>query len=150
MGAAGGRRGDGRDRAAARRGSYRWFAERWQHRDGAWADRLRELPKYVVSSTLDDLSWDHTSVLTGDPERAVAELKEQVDGEIVVYASGALVQALLAHDLVDELRVTVYPSVVGGGDRLFRDAVPGPWRLVGTRTLGDSLVFLTYRPGQDA
>src|SRR3954467_15531936 len=127
--------------------SYRWFADRWQGRDGAWAERLRELPKYVVSATLDDLSWDHSSVLTGDAEKAVAGLKEQVTGEIVVYASGQLVSTLMAHDLVDELRVTVYRSVVGGGQRLFREApAPTSWRLFDTRPLGESLVFLTYRP----
>lgn len=130
--------------------TYRWFAERWQDREGAWADRLRELPKYVVSATLDDLSWDTSSVLTGDAEKSVAELKEQVSGEIVVYGSGDLVQTLMGHGLVDELRVTVYPSVVGGGDRLFRDAGgPTSWRLIDTRRLGESLAFLTYRPARD-
>ena len=131
--------------------SYRWFAERWQGREGAWADRLRELPKHVVSATLDDLSWDHTSVLSGDAEKSVTQLKEQVAGEIVVYGSGELVQTLLAHDLVDELRVTVFPSVVGGGQRLFRGAGGSTsWRLTETRPVGESLVFLTYRPARDA
>ncbi len=131
--------------------SYRWFAERWQGREGAWADRLRELPKHVVSATLDDLSWDHTTVLTGDAEKSVAELKKQVTGEIVVYGSGELVQTLMAHELVDELRVTVFPSVVGDGQRLFREAtVPASWRLTGSRQVGEGLVFLTYRPTQDA
>jgi dihydrofolate reductase len=124
--------------------TYEWMAERWQDREGAWGDRLRELPKYVVSSTLDQPSWTNTSVLTGEAEKAVAELKEQIDGEIVVYGSGALVQTLVAHDLVDELRLMVFPSVVGAGEHLFRAAGPG-LRLTDARMVGESLVLLTYR-----
>jgi dihydrofolate reductase len=125
--------------------TYQWFAERWQAREGAWADRLRALPKYDVSATLDDLAWDHTTVLTGEADKAVADLRDQVEGEIVVYGSGQLVRSLLAHDLVDELRLTVFPSLAGGQDRLFGDG-PTSWHLVQSRPLGESLVFSTYRP----
>ncbi|GAA2120044.1 dihydrofolate reductase family protein [Actinomadura napierensis] len=127
--------------------SYEWFLARgWQSRTGAWADRLRSLPKYVMSSTLKDLGWENSTVLKGDLADEVSALKREVDGDIVVYASSGLVQALLEHDLVDELRLIVYPFVLGGGRRLFGGtSAKKPMRLVETRTVGDGLPFLVYR-----
>ena len=127
------------------RRSDAFFASRWMARTGAWADRLNAMPKYVVSSTADEPQWSNATILSGDVATEVSALKDRLAGEIVVYASRPLVQALLAHDLVDELRLTVYPVVLGAGDRLF-DAAHGrrPLTLVEARTVGDSLVHLTY------
>ena len=125
-----------------------WFAERWLSRSGEWADRLNSIPKYVVSSTLPAPRWSNSTVLTGDVPDAVSKLRLELAGEIVVYASAQLVHALLEHDLIDELRLTVYPVVLGAGERLFTET-PGrmPLRLVRARTVGDSLVYLTYERG---
>jgi len=131
------------------RRSYEWFvAVGWESRDGEWADRLRALPKYVVtSSALDGPGWSNSMVLTGDVVTAVSKLREQVDGEIVVYGSGRLAHTLIEHDLVDELRLVTYPIVVGAGERLFGETRSAkPMRLAGSRTIGDGLAFLTSQP----
>jgi dihydrofolate reductase len=130
------------------RRSYDWFATRWAARPGEWADRLRELPKYVVATTLEDLSWGNTTVLPGDAVTAIRALKDTLDGDIVVYASRQLVHALIEHDLADEVRLMVYPTALGAGDRLFGETTgTKPMRLVDARTVGDSLAFLSYRLG---
>jgi dihydrofolate reductase len=127
------------------RRSDAWFAERWLSRTGAWADRLNALPKYVVSSTLDAPRWGAGTVLKGDVVAEVAKLRQELDGEIVVNASRQLAHELLEHDLVDELRLIVYPVVLGAGERLFGELSDArPMRLAETRTIGDSLVFLRY------
>jgi dihydrofolate reductase len=131
------------------RRSYAWLVARgWVTRGGEWADRLRSLPKYVISSAaLDDPEWHNSTVLTGDVVQQVSKLKQQTNGDIVVYGSGHLVHTLMEHDLVDELRLMTYPIVVGAGDRLFgQTSGVKPMRLVDTRTVGDSLVLLTYQP----
>ncbi|MCU1355967.1 MAG: deaminase/reductase [Acidimicrobiales bacterium] len=128
------------------RRSYDFFAKRWEPRDGELADRLRTIPKYVVSSTLRDPGWTNTTVLGGDAVKAVTRLKEQLDGEIVIPASHQLGRTLLEHGLVDEVRLVVFPVVLGAGERFF--AAGGsvmPMRLTGTRTVGDGLVLLTYQ-----
>ena len=122
-----------------------WFAARWSSRTGEWADRLNGLPKYVVSSTVDAPRWTNSTVLTGDVVEQVSKLKQELDGEIVVYASYQLGQTLIDHDLVDELRVVVFPVVLGAGERLFGDTSnPKPLRLLSTRAIGDGLSLLTY------
>jgi dihydrofolate reductase len=127
------------------RRSDEWFASRWLDRDGAWADRLNGLPKYVVSSTVDRGAWSNATVLKGDVVDEVSRLKQDLDGEIVVYASYDLDHALLEHDLVDELRLIVFPVVLGAGKRLFGETSDRkPMRLVDSTTIGDGLVFLTY------
>jgi dihydrofolate reductase len=127
------------------RRSDEWFAARWTNRTGEWADRLNSMPKYVVSSTLGEPRWSNATVLGGDVVDQVSKLKQQVDGDIVVYASGQLVRTLMEHGLVDELRLTVHPFVVGGGERLFGETSSRKsLRLIGNRTLGDGLAFLTY------
>ncbi|MET7994515.1 dihydrofolate reductase family protein [Amycolatopsis sp. NPDC005232] len=128
------------------RRTYAWFVARgWGSRDGAWADRLRELPKYVVSSSaLDGPEWTNSTVLKAEE---VQNLKQEVDGDVVVYGSGRLAHRLAEEDLVDELRLMTYPVVVGAGERLFGETSGvKPMRLVATRTVGESLVLLTYRP----
>jgi dihydrofolate reductase len=126
--------------------SYEWFAQRWVGRPGGWADRLNELPKYVVRSTAGRSDWGPTTVLSGDVDREVAMLKDSIDGDIVVYASYQLVGTLLEHGLVDEIRLIVFPHVLGSGGRLFgRLALPQSLRLANVAPLGQELVTLTYR-----
>ncbi len=133
------------------RRSYEYFAARWPSRSGEWADRLNSLPKYVVSSTLVDPDWNNSTVLKGDAVNEVWKLKQELDGEIVVYASRQLVRTLMEHDLVDELRLMVYPVVLGAGERLFGETSDKkPVRLVDTRIVGDGLAFLTYKLVRDA
>jgi len=131
-----------------------WFADRWLSRDGEWADRLNGMPKYVVSATLDKPRWTTTgnsTVLRGDVASEVSALKQAIAGDIVVYGSIQLARALLEHDLVDEVRLTVYPVVLGEGERLFRDITgKRPMRLASARTIGDGLAYLAYQRAGDA
>ena len=127
------------------RRSDEWFGARWASRGGEWADRLNSLPKYVVSATLAEPKWTNVTVLKGDVVDEVTRLKQDLDGEIVVYASYQLGRTLLEHDLVDELRLVVFPVVLGAGERLFGEtSEQKPIRLVDSRTVGDGLAFLTY------
>jgi len=133
------------------RRSDEWFAARWASRPGEWADRLNGLPKYVVSATLQDPRWTNATVLAGNVVDEVSRLKQEIDGDIVVYASYGLGRTLIEHDLVDELRLFVFPVVVGDGERLFgKTGGPKPFRLAGSRTVGNGLVFLTYEIVRDA
>jgi dihydrofolate reductase len=133
------------------RRSDEWFATRWLSRSGEWADRLNSLPKYVVSSTLEEARWTNSTVLKGDVVGEVSKLKQEVAGDIVVYASTQLVHTLMEHDLVDELRMMIYPVVLGTGERLFSETSDKkPMRLVHAQTVGDSLAFLTYTLVRDA
>jgi dihydrofolate reductase len=130
------------------RRSYEYFAARYPSRPDALAERLNTMPKYVVSSTLREPAWSNSTVLDGDAVGAVSMLRQEVDGDIVVYASSRLVHALIEHDLVDELRLMTYPFVVGAGERLFGGTgALKPMRLVGARVVGESLALLTYRSG---
>jgi dihydrofolate reductase len=127
------------------RRSYEWFAARWPSRSGALADRLNSLPKYVVSSTLEDPAWNNSTVLKGDPLAEVSKLKKELNGEILVPASFKLLHALMEHDLVDKLRLKIFPVVLGAGERLFGETSDKkPLRLVDARTLGDGVAVLTY------
>jgi dihydrofolate reductase len=106
---------------------------------------LNALPKYVVSASLDDPKWTNATVLKGDVVDEVTRLKQELDGDIVVYASYQLGRTLIEHDLVDELRLFVFPVVLGAGERLFGETTDKkPMRLVDCRTVGDGLVFVTY------
>jgi dihydrofolate reductase len=137
----------GADALLLGRRTYEFFAARWPSRGGRWADRLNSMPKYVVSATLQDPDWNNTTVLKGDVAEAVSTLRRKVNGDIIVYASFQLVPTLLEHGLVDELRLMIYPFVLGAGQRLFAETAPkNHLRLVDTRTVGDGLAFLTYRP----
>jgi len=129
------------------RHSYEFFAGRWPSRSGELADRLNSLPKYVVSATLDHPDWSNSTVLEGDVVNEVSKLKQELDGEILVYGSFQLVHMLLEHDLVDELRLMVYPVVLGAGERLFGKTLEKiPMRLLDARTVGNDLALLTYEP----
>jgi dihydrofolate reductase len=133
------------------RRSDEWFGTRWSSRGGEWADRLNSLPKYVVSSTLVDPHWKNSTVLKGDVVTEVSKLKQELDGEIVVYASYQLGRTLIDHDLVDELRLVVFPVVLGAGERLFGETSDKKsLRLLRTGTVGDGLASLTYEVVRDA
>jgi dihydrofolate reductase len=132
------------------RRTYEFLAERWPSRDGALANRLNSMAKYVVSSTLEDPEWNNTTVLKGDVVEDVSQLKQELDGEIIVAASIQLVRTLLEHDLVDELRLLVYPVVLGAGERLFGETSDKkPVRLLSTGIV-DDLALLTYELVRDA
>jgi dihydrofolate reductase len=127
------------------RRTYEWLAARWPSRSGELADRLNSLPKYVVSSTLEDPDWNNSTVLNGDAVDAVSNLKRELEGEIVIPASFQLVRTLMEHDLVDELRLKMFPVVLGAGERLFGETSDKePLRLVDTQTVEGDVVFLTY------
>jgi dihydrofolate reductase len=112
---------------------------------------LNGLPKYVVSSTLEAPRWSNATVLSGDVVTEVSKLKQDLDGDIVVYASYQLGRTLIEHDLVDELRLVVFPVVLGAGERLFGETSDmKPLRLVDTRTIGDGLAQLTYELVREA
>jgi dihydrofolate reductase len=132
------------------RRTYEFLGARWPSRSGELADRLNDMPKYVVSSILKDPDWNNSTVLAGDVIEEVSKLKEEVDGEIVVAGSIRLVRALMENDLVDELRLMIYPVVLGAGERLFGEmSDQRRMRLVETRTV-DDLAYLTYEVVREA
>jgi dihydrofolate reductase len=127
-----------------------WFATRWRSRTGVWADKLNSMPKYVVSATMKDPAWSNATVLSGDVVSEVSRLKRQIGGEILVYASYQLVHTLIEHDLADELRLVIFPVVLGGGKRLFGETSDKkPLRLVRADTIGKGLAFVTYEVARD-
>jgi dihydrofolate reductase len=133
------------------RRTYEFLAARWPSRSGELADRLNAMPKYVVSSTLEAPTWNNSTVLKGDVVGEVFRLKRQLGGGIVVPGSIRLARTLFEHDLVDELRLTIYPVVLGAGERLFGEiGDKQPMRLVENRTLDDGLVRLTYQRVREA
>lgn len=133
------------------RRSYEWMAGRWPSRTGELADRLNSLPKYVMSSTLEDPDWSNSTVLEGDVVTEVAKLKQELDGDIVVVASFQLVRTLMENDLVDELRLKIYPVVLGAGERLFGETSDKkPMRLVDVQAVGGGIALLIYQPVRDS
>jgi len=141
----------GADALLLGRRSDEYFATRSSSQSGKWLDELNSLPKYVVSSTLEDPKWTNATVLRGEVVSEVARLKQQTEGEIVVYASRPLVRTLMEHDLVDELRLTVFPVALGAGERLFGETSDKlPLRLIDTKTVGSGLAHLTYERAREA
>ncbi len=127
--------------------TYEGFAAAWPSREGEFADKFNTMPKYVVSSTLRDPSWNNTTVLDGDVVQAVSKLRDETDGDVVVHGSRQLVQTLLEHDLVDELRLMVFPVMLGSGMRLFGDTTDKKaLELVEAKTVGDGITIMIYRP----
>jgi dihydrofolate reductase len=127
--------------------TYEGFAEAWPSREGEFADKFNDMPKYVVSSTLDQPEWNNTTVLKGDVVEEVGKLKQKQDGDIVVHGSARLVQTLIEHDLVDEFRLMVYPVVLGSGKRLFgQTSDKKPLRLVDSKVVGDGVTIVIYEP----
>jgi len=133
------------------RRSYEWFAARWPSRSGDLADRLNSLPKYVVSSTLEHPDWNNSTVLKGDVLNEVSKLKHELKREVVVPASFQLVRTLMEHDLVDELRLKIFPVVLGAGERLFGETSDKKaMRLVDTQTVDGDVLLLTYEVVREA
>jgi dihydrofolate reductase len=129
------------------RRTYEGFADAWPGREGEFADRFNSMPKYVVSSTLRDPEWTNTTVLDGDVVEAVSKLREAPGGDIVVHGSAQLVQGLLENDLVDEVRLMVFPVVLGAGKRLFGDTDDKkPLRLTDSKVVGDGVAIMVYEP----
>jgi dihydrofolate reductase len=128
------------------RRTYEGFAEAWPSREGPFADKLNQDPKYVVSTTLEDPQWQNTTVIEGDVAAEIAKIRDRTDGDILVAGSGMLVSALLAADLVDELRLMVFPTVLGRGRRLFPEGIDRlKFRLTDSRTVGpDGVVVQVY------
>jgi dihydrofolate reductase len=128
--------------------TYEGFAEAWPSREGEFADKFNTMPKYVVASTLQDPTWTNTTLLDGDVPEAVGRLRETFDGDLVVHGSAQLAQTLLEHDLVDEVRLMVFPVVLGSGKRLFADTSEKktPLRLVESKAVGDGVMILIYEP----
>ena len=131
--------------------TYEGFAAAWPSMKGEFADKFNGMPKYVASSTLKDPEWNNTTVLDGDVPEAVAKLRDEAQGDVVVHGSAQLVQTLLAHDLVDELRLMVFPVVLGTGKRLFGETSDKKrLQLADTKTVGDGVAILTYQRAETA
>lgn len=127
--------------------TYEGFAAAWPAREGEFADKLNGMPKYVVSTTLVDPEWNNSTVLEGEVAAAVAKLKQEHDGDIAVHGSPQLVQTLLEDDLVDELRLMVFPVVLGEGKRLFGGTSDKkPLKLKDSRVVGDGVGIFVYEP----
>jgi dihydrofolate reductase len=133
------------------RRTYEGFAEAWPGREGEFADKFNNMPKYVVSSTLDDPEWNNSTVLKGDLADEVAKLRNQHEGDIVVHGSAQLAQGLVENDLVDELRLMVFPVVLGSGKRLFGETSDKKrLRLADSKIVGDGVAILVYEPANEA
>jgi dihydrofolate reductase len=125
--------------------TYEGFAEAWPSREGEFADLFNNMPKYVVSSTLENPEWNNTTVVSGDLAEEVAALKERYDGDIVVHGSASLARALIDRDLVDELRLMVFPVVLGSGKSLFGETGDSrKLKLTDSKTVGDGVAILIY------
>ena len=127
--------------------TFEGFAAAWPTMEGVFADKFNGMPKYVVSSTLKDPEWNNSTVLAGDMVKEVSKLKGTVGGDILVAGSAQLVQGLLEHDLVDELRLMVFPVVLGKGKRLLGETgAKKPLKLADSKIVGDGIAILIYRP----
>jgi len=132
--------------------TYEGFAAAWPQLEGTgpFGDKMNSMPKYVVSSTLEQADWNNSTVLRGDIVEEISRLKRDVDGVILVAGSAQLVQGLVKHGLVDELRLMVFPVVLGSGKRLFGESsVTHNLRLTGTTTVGEGVSILTYEPSRN-
>jgi dihydrofolate reductase len=132
------------------RRTYEGFARAWPSREGEFADMFNSMPKYVVSSTLESPEWNNTTVLNGDVVEEVKKLKQEIDGDIVVHGSAQLVHTLVDNDLVDELRLMVFPVVLGTGKRVFGETSDKKTlRLVDSRTVGEGVPILIFEPARE-
>ena len=132
--------------------TYEGFAAAWPSMEGEFADKFNSMPKYVVSSTLEEPEWNNSTVLEGDVVEEVSKLRRELDADIVVHGSAQLVQTLLEHDLVDELRLMVFPVVLGTGKRLFGNTSDKKHlRLADSKMVGEGIAILIYEPvGEEA
>ena len=137
------------DRLLLGRVTYEGFAAAWPSREGEFADKFNNMPKYVVSSTLDKAEWSNSTVLKGDVVKEVSKLRQGPGGDIVVHGSAQLVQTLIENDLVDELRLMVFPVILGSGKRLFGETSDKKrLRLTDSKTVGDGVAILIYGPSE--
>jgi dihydrofolate reductase len=126
--------------------TYEGFAAAWPHVPGEFGDMFNNMPKYVVSATLKKADWKNSTILKGDVVKEVSALKQRLKGNIGVHGSARLAQTLLEHDLVDELRLMVYPVVLGSGKRLFGETTDKKsWKLAESRTVGDGIAILIFQ-----
>jgi dihydrofolate reductase len=126
--------------------TYEGFAAAWPSRDGEFADKFNSMPKYVVSSTLENAEWNNSTVLKGDVVEEASKLKQRLEGDIYVHGSCQLVQTLIEHGLVDELHMMVFPVVLGTGKRLFGETSDMTrLRLADSKTVGDGVAILVYQ-----
>jgi dihydrofolate reductase len=133
--------------------TYEGFAAAWPSMEDpvGFADKMNGMPKYVVSSTLENPEWNNSTVLKGDVAEQVGKLKQEIDGVILVGGSAQLAQTLIEHDLVDEIRLMVFPVVLGSGKRLFGEASDKKrLRLADSKTVGDGITILTYQRVRDS
>lgn len=140
----------GSDALLLGRVTYEEFAGYWPSAvgTGEFGERMNRLPKYVASRTLKSTQWNGSTLLEGDAADALRGLKQQDERTILVYGSGNLVQTLLRQDLIDELRLMVYPLILGAGQRLFPGGIELGMRLLGARGLGAGVQLLTYQPAR--
>jgi dihydrofolate reductase len=130
--------------------TYDGFADAWPERDGEFANKFNSMPKFVVGTSADPARWTNTTVLDGDPVQAVRRLRDEQAGDIAVHGSAQLTQTLLEHDLVDELRLMVFPVLLGEGKRLFgKTSDKKTFRLTDSRVVGDGVSILIYEPARD-
>jgi dihydrofolate reductase len=139
----------GSDALLLGRVTYEGFAKAWPSRDGEFADKFNSMPKYVVSSTLTDPAWTNSTVISGDLAEEVERLKRDHDGDVVVHGSAMLVQGLLEKDLVDEIRLMVFPVLLGSGKKLFGDSGElKAFRLADSKVVGDGVAIQIYQPAR--
>jgi dihydrofolate reductase len=131
--------------------TYEGFASAWPSRDGEFADKFNSMPKYVVSSTIKNPEWNNSTAIEGhDVVEEMAKLRRDQEGDIVVHGSAQLVQTLIENDLVDELRLMVYPVVLGSGKRLFGDTTDKKtFRLIDSKMVGDGVAIMVYEPARE-
>jgi dihydrofolate reductase len=129
--------------------TYDGFAKAWSSRQGEFADKFNSMPKYVISSTLKEANWNNSTILNGDVAEESTKLKKRLKGSIVVHGSAQLVRALLANDLIDELRLMVFPVILGSGKTLFGEMdQKKSMKLISSQTVGAGVEILIYDPKQ--
>lgn len=128
--------------------TYQGFAEAWPSRtdEVGFADKMNSMPKLVVSTTLEEVEWNNSTLIKGNVAEEVSKLKQQPGGDMLIYGSRQLVNTLMQHDLIDEYRLMVFPVVLGSGKRLFRDGSKTTLRLIDTKTFSSGIVLLSYQP----
>lgn len=128
--------------------TYEGFAAAWPSRDGEFADKFNNMPKYVVSNTLKDPPWNNSTVISGDVPAAVSKLRDKHAGDVAVHGSAMLAQTLIENDLVDALHLMVFPVVLGSGKRLFGETTDMKrLQLADSKTVGDGVTILVYTRG---
>ena len=141
----------GSDALLLGRKTYEGFAQAWPSMTGGgwYADRMNSLPKYVASSTLDRAEWNNSTIINGDVAQEVAKLKEQPGQDILIFGSAELVNHLLRHGLIDELRLLVHPVVLGRGKRLFSEGPPVGLAAADAKVFGSGIALMIFKPAPD-